>query len=191
MRCKLAPIYFTYYKNDTIPANIIALDSIQSALPAGDTLCFTFTIHNWNAYEPIDSVWISANDRNGVYPYQAQCVTDGRRIARNEEINSAVFYANDVYYEYLQDTTFCAKNVYFRAKIEGALHPEPGRIKWFINDPEQLSPLHVDETSWAQDFETGNYDIEMWVRYANDETDSKQGILKMEIFWIKLRNVRY
>jgi len=101
------------------------------------------------------------------------------------------FYVNNVHYESLGNTVFCNKTVNFHAEIEGELHPEPGRIKWFINDPAQLSPLHVDEMNWSQNFEKGNYDITMWVRYANGETATLVATLKVEVSWIKIRNVRY
>jgi hypothetical protein len=32
-----------------------------------------------NSLEPINSIWISVNDRDGIYPYQTQCAEDGRR----------------------------------------------------------------------------------------------------------------
>jgi len=81
-----APIYITFYKNDTIAANIIALDSIQEKLMVDSTLCFKFTVNNISAHNPVTSIWISINDRNGDYPYQAQCMVDGRReVILNKE----------------------------------------------------------------------------------------------------------
>ena len=77
-----APIYITYYKNDTATtANIIARDSISQNIKADSTLCFTFTIKNISSYAPITSIWVSVNDKNGVYPYQQQCMVNGRREA--------------------------------------------------------------------------------------------------------------
>jgi len=179
-----APIYFTYYKNDTIIANIIALDSIQSTLAAGDTLCFTFSIHNWSAHAPVNRVWVSANDRNGVYPYQAQCMTDGRRIAMDEEIqNYAAFYANNVHHESLGDTVFCNKNVHFQADVENYTE-----IKWYIGEEEQFPD---DPLQWSKEFSNGFFTITMWVRFENDDEIEILGELRMEILWIKIRNVRY
>ena len=74
----LMPVFVTYYKNDTISANIIAIDSISSSLSKDSTLCFRFAIRNLNRFAPLSSVWISVNDRNGVYPYQTQCMVNGR-----------------------------------------------------------------------------------------------------------------
>jgi hypothetical protein len=87
----LAPIYVTFYKNETTVANIIASHTIQKTLAAGDTLCFSLSINNWSSLEPINSVWISVNDRNGVYPYQNQCEEDGRRVF---VIDSSLFHVN-------------------------------------------------------------------------------------------------
>jgi len=55
------------------------MDSIQNILKVGSTLCFELTIDNIDNYTPFTSIWISINDRNGDYPYQAQCEIDGRR----------------------------------------------------------------------------------------------------------------
>jgi hypothetical protein len=101
---------------------------------------------------------------------------------------NAVFYANNVYYENLPDTTFCNKDVYFRAEIEG-LHPDPGSIKWYI-DGEEYIPAR-DQLQWSKPFESGAYPIEMWVRFNNGETISIPSTLKMNVLWIKMRNVRY
>jgi len=74
-----APFYVTFYKNDTIAANIIELRSVPEKLMPDSTLCFDFTVNNISSHAPITGVWISINDRNGDYPYQAQCMVDGRR----------------------------------------------------------------------------------------------------------------
>jgi len=72
------PIYVTFYKNDTLPGNIIAMDSIPMAVKAGDTGCLSLAVHNIRSYQPFSSIWISVNDRNGAYPYQRQCEVNGR-----------------------------------------------------------------------------------------------------------------
>jgi hypothetical protein len=110
-------------------------------------------------------------------------------IACEPEPNSAVFYANDVYYQNLSDTAFCNKNVHFQAEIEGALHPDPESIKWFIGGTEWEDAR--DEPEWSKPFETGEYEIIMEVHFANGEIISIEGILTMEIFWIKIKNIRY
>ena len=105
------------------------------------------------------------------------------------EPNSAVFYANDVHYENLPDTTFCNKDVHFQAEIEGALHPDPGSIKWFIGDEEYEEAR--DRLHWSKPFETGEYAIIMQVRFENGETVSIPSALIMDVFWAKIKNVRY
>ena len=74
-----APIYVTFYKNNAIPQNIIAVESIQQSLPVNETLCYELILKGISIDAPSTDIWISINDRNGVYPYQAQCEVDGRR----------------------------------------------------------------------------------------------------------------
>jgi hypothetical protein len=100
----------------------------------------------------------------------------------------AAFYVNNVHYQNLQDTTFCAKDVYFRANIEG-LHADVGSLKWYIDGVEEVAAR--DQLQWSKPFETGVYEIKMWVRYENDETTTIQSVLKMDVFWVKIRNIRY
>jgi hypothetical protein len=100
---------------------------------------------------------------------------------------SAGFYVNNVHYEILQDTTFCDKNVHFRAEIA-----DYSEIKWFIDGSEYI-PAH-NLLEWNKEFATGVYSIQMWVRYENNEEifiPAQPITLKMEIFWVKIRNVRY
>jgi len=97
------------------------------------------------------------------------------------------FYVNNVHYENLQDATFCDKNVHFRAEIA-----DYSEIKWFIDGSEYI-PAH-NLLEWNKEFATGVYSIQMWVRYENNEEifiPAQPITLKMEIFWVKIRNVRY
>jgi len=101
---------------------------------------------------------------------------------------AAVFYANNVYYENLPDITFNCKNVSFRAAIDN-LHPDPENLKWYIDDEEYVSAR--DSLEWSKDFETGEYEIVMWARLANDEiVTTPPKLLKMQIAWIRIRNIR-
>jgi hypothetical protein len=73
------PIYVTFYKNDTVSTNVIAVDAIEhQPMYNGDVFAFSFTIKNLSDYAPFSSLWISINDSSGIYPYQAQCLVDGR-----------------------------------------------------------------------------------------------------------------
>jgi hypothetical protein len=101
---------------------------------------------------------------------------------------NAAFYANNVHHLNLIDTTFCNKDVVFRAEIEG-LHSDPGSVMWYI-DGTEYAPAR-DLLQWSKPFESGVYQIKMVVRYDNDETATISGTLKMDVLWIKIRNVRY
>jgi len=77
--------------------------------------------------------------------------------------NSAAFYASEVLYSELTDTTFCNKNVNFRAEIEG-LHPTASdNIMWYIDNVFETS-----EAAWCKPFENGTYEIKLVVYYHND-----------------------
>jgi len=101
---------------------------------------------------------------------------------------SAAFYVNDVHYANLPNTTICTKDVNFRAEVEG-LHPDTESLKWYINGEEEV--LKQDMLEWSKELATGTYEIQMWVRYANGETATLVATLKVEVSWIKIRNVRY
>ena len=101
---------------------------------------------------------------------------------------TAEFYANDVHHSALQDTIFCSKYVDFRAEIEG-LSPDAGSLKWFIDGAEETAAQ--DMLKWSKEFATGNYEIKMEVVYANNTTATITGTLKVEVFWIKIKNVTH
>ena len=73
------PLYVTFYKNDTIAANILAVDNLNKRLMPNELFCFTTKVHNLGSFAPITNLWISVNDSAGYYPYGAQCERDGRR----------------------------------------------------------------------------------------------------------------
>ena len=100
----------------------------------------------------------------------------------------AAFYANNIHCDSLYKASFCAKNVDFRAEIEGDLHTDEGRIKWYINDVEYEEVR--DSLEWSKNFETNDYDIKMVALLANGEAITLVATLRMEILWIKMRNIR-
>jgi len=159
-------------------------------LKAGSTTCFNVTIQNIDDFAPFTSIWMSINDRNGVYPYQPQCEIDGRR-----EINVmscdfiAEFFANNVHHLVLPDTTFCYKNVNFRAE----LYPEVDSLKWFITygGTEFEEVAARDHLTWGKSFESGTYPVRMWVRFQNGGIANITSTLVVELYWIKIRNVRH
>jgi len=97
---------------------------------------------------------------------------------------SAVFYANNVYYANLPHTTICTKDVNFRAEIEG----EYTEIRWYIDEEEYEPENPLD---WYENFETGEYEIKMVTLFDNGETVTLVATLKIQIFWIKIKNIRY
>jgi len=101
---------------------------------------------------------------------------------------SAKFYANDIHHSALQDTIFCAKNVDFHAEIEG-LSPDAGSLKWFIDGVEETAAQ--DMLDWSKEFETGVYEIKMEVVYEDNTTATITGTLKVEVFWIKMKNITH
>jgi len=179
-----APFYVTFYKNDTTNANIIALKSVSSTLKVDGVYCFRFTLHNLENFAPFTSIWLSINDNNGNYPYQPQCEVDGRRkLVVKSCDNFAEFYANEVHYTVLQDTTFCSKKVDFRAEIEGVYTS----LKWYINGTEV--PNTQDQLSWSISLESDKYEIKMWVLFDDGETEIFSD-LYIKTLWIMIRNVR-
>jgi len=90
----------------------------------------------------------------------------------------AMFYANDIHFQDLKDTTFCTGAVELRAEIEGELHPDAEHLKWFINGSEYLPAR--DLLIWNKTFFAGEYEIKMWVRYENGDTISKANTLQVK-----------
>jgi hypothetical protein len=99
----------------------------------------------------------------------------------------ASFYANNVHYSILQDTTFCIKDIYFRAEVEG-LEANQGSLKWYIDGVEEEAAR--DQTIWNKPFQTGSYVIKMVARFENGKTKTLEATLKVQALWIKIRNVR-
>ena len=90
----------------------------------------------------------------------------------------AAFYANDIHFQDLPDTAFCAGAVEFRAEIEGELHPDAGHLKWYVDGLEETSAQ--DHLEWNRYFAAGEYEITMEVHYETGETVSKTGTLQIE-----------
>jgi len=90
------------------------------------------------------------------------------------------FYANDIHFQELKDTIFCEHEVAFQAEIMGALHPDPGRLKWYIDGLEEEEAR--DQLEWSKIFSAGEHEITMLARLENGDEVSKTGILKINPF---------
>jgi hypothetical protein len=154
------------------------IDGVEE-IPAQDQLQWSKAFSSAGEYEI--TMWVR---------YETNETVSKTGILKIESCGSnAGFYANDVYYENLPNTTICTKDVVnFRAEIEG-INPNPGSLKWYIDGVEEIPAQ--DQLEWSKALETGVYQIEMWVRFENDETTSIQSTLKVELFWVKIRNIQH
>ena len=75
-----SPIFFTYYINDILTSNIMTFDSLFYTLKVDSTFNFELVLNDLSSYGNYESIWLRINDRNGNYPYRAQCKEDGRRL---------------------------------------------------------------------------------------------------------------
>ena len=108
-----SPIYYTLYKDTILLGKIILSDSVNKQLLSDSTFCFSIRLDSIHKYEPLSSIWISIDDKSGTYPYQQQCVFDGRR---------------DIGIE----TSCAGDSVSFNGIItEGGTSPT---YQWFVND---------------------------------------------------------
>jgi len=139
-------------------------------------------LDNWNKYFSADTYEIRMDV---IFDNYETASKTGTLVIKSCN-QSAAFFANNVLHSELKDTTFCNKNVNFRAEIEG-LHPTASdSIMWYINDVFETS-----ETTWSKPFENGTYEIKLVVHYDNDTYATLIGTLKVQALWIKIRNVRY
>jgi hypothetical protein len=100
----------------------------------------------------------------------------------------AAFYANNVHCDTLFKVTFCDKNVYFRAEVEG----EWESIKWFFGGIEDEAGQNL--LQWSKTFEPGehlNIPVKVEVLFANNETVIIEGTLNVRAFWTKIKNIRH
>jgi hypothetical protein len=88
----------------------------------------------------------------------------------------------------LDGQTICDANIFtFRAEVEG-LHSAAGSLKWFINGAEE--PGTQDRLTWNKTLANGNYTVEMWVRYANDTTETLTSTFTVYVGgFIKMKNI--
>jgi hypothetical protein len=91
---------------------------------------------------------------------------------------NAAFYANNVYYRNLPFEVFCEHDVVFRAEIRG-LSVEPGSLKWYVDGIEETAAQ--DKWEWTKNFPIGEYEIEMWVRFFDDDTMTLESTLNIGV----------
>ena len=90
----------------------------------------------------------------------------------------ASFYANDIHFQNLKDTVFCANEIVnFRAELDN-MGIEMDSIKWYVNGVKENLPYN--QLEWTKTFLPGNYEIKMWVRFENDSIISKADTLKIK-----------
>ena len=147
-------------------------------------------INEGEQYTKRDSLEWSKNFETGNYEIKMEVRFENDSIKTYQDTLriancGAAFYANNIHHANLPHTTICTKDVNFRAEIEG-LHPDTESLKWFIDGKDA-----GNEMEWSEVFTNGTYNIEMRVRFANGEEETISSTLKVEVFWIKMRNVRY
>ena len=69
------------------------------------------------------------------------------------------FYVNDVHYQELAAEFICTQPVQFRAEIEGDISKQPGFLKWYINDVEEVAAR--DQLSWNKILPPAVYQIKI------------------------------
>jgi len=105
------------------------------------------------------------------------------------KVCKAIFYANNVYCESLNDTTFCDKVVHFQAVIDG-FNLAQDTIKWFLDGDEDEDVRNL--LQWSKPFDSGEHHISivMQVLFGNGEMLSISGILHVRVFWTQIKNYR-
>jgi len=102
---------------------------------------------------------------------------------------TAAFFVNNYHYLEIPESIICTKNVEFYAEIVGLDTSQEGSLKWFI-EGEEVEEWR-DHLSWSKSFSKGVYEIEMWVRFENQETASYKGTINIKDLSLKLKNVKY
>ena len=74
-----SPVFATLYRNVISPGgeNIIAMDSANIQVGVDESGCVTVVIPNGNAISDMYNIVVRINDKNGKFPYQAECDSSG------------------------------------------------------------------------------------------------------------------
>ena len=79
---------------------------------------------------------------------------------------NAVFYINGIHYQEVAFESICTQPIQFSAKIEGDTSTDPGYLKWYINDIEEIAAR--DQLTWNKTFAPDTYNIKMVVLMDNN-----------------------
>ncbi|MDR1581663.1 MAG: gliding motility-associated C-terminal domain-containing protein [Prevotellaceae bacterium] len=82
----------------------------------------------------------------------------------------ASFYINDVHSQDMDVHLSCNSNVNVEAVVKYVMHPDPGHLRWFIDDVEE--PALSDQTEWDKDLSVGLHKISMVVRNEYNVMDT-------------------
>jgi len=87
---------------------------------------------------------------------------------------SAMFYANGIYYVSLSSHAFCTNEIVFDAEITG-ISSVQGSLRWYIDDVEDVTKQ--DSLIWSKSFPIGEYKIKMEAHFFNGDTTILEGDL--------------
>jgi hypothetical protein len=116
----VAPSYVAAYKNSAEAANLIAVDSLTTALNAGDTLAVKITVHKLPDHLPINNITLRMNDRGAMKFIQQECDYNNNAylqpsidipsaLARNDTVVTLYHLFHPRYGEDHSDTTINVK----------------------------------------------------------------------------------
>jgi gliding motility-associated-like protein len=92
---------------------------------------------------------------------------------------SAAFYINDIHHQDLDGKEFCNDNFDIKAVIKYDLHPDPGRLRWFIDGTEEIAAQ--DLVQWTKTFTEDNHTISMIVKDTENNADTLTVLLTVKI----------
>jgi gliding motility-associated-like protein len=92
---------------------------------------------------------------------------------------SAAFYINDIHHQDLDGKEFCNDNFDIKAIIRYDLHPDQGRLRWFIDGTEELAAQ--DLVQWTKTFTEDNHTISMIVKDAENKADTLTVLFTVKI----------
>ncbi|MDR1056106.1 MAG: putative Ig domain-containing protein [Prevotellaceae bacterium] len=83
----------------------------------------------------------------------------------------ASFYANGIHNQDLDGQEFCEGGDFIiKAVIKYKTHPDPGHLRWLINDVEELDVQ--DQIEWSKNLSAGDYTLSMIVKDQYSDVDT-------------------